>query len=1000
MHFSTSAPVQATLPPNSTLVILVDPISTTCRIAQEISKRGHHIAALWTSSYAGDTSEQREKRDPRTYGCIGFLYKVEFQEGRDFTWDDDKVDSIEVIMAVVKMAARSHKLHIAGCIPGSGMARACRLADGLSARLGLSTCLAPSTAYPDSPTSSSATLTLGANTKDIQNKNTQQNLLMAAGLRSIRQVCGTSLNHPSIINFLENEKYPIVVKPASKSDVFGGRIKLCHTKSEAVDHFQQLIGRHSGNSDAVEVICQEYLHGTELVVDHVSYQSKHKTCMVWQFDKRPANGEQRVYFGMMPVDSHSHEAALAIPYVRHCLEALGIQNGPTHSEVILTSDGPVLVELNVRAHGGNGGWSRLAKALTGSYSQIEASVDALGLDPDAFDQLPDIPLSPFKAHGLQVHLVSYSEGVVLSMPGFEVMKCLPSFVSLSSSVTVGSHVDYTTDLATSPGVLLLMNKDESKLQFDLAFCRHLEVINGLFTYKTHLESLARPTAMTFGAAVTTGDGGSRHRRIKSHLDHMVKPSLLRIQSNDRPELARQSMMMKRLTTLDASKEVVVVTDPYSTGCLVVNEMISRGYQVIALWTQGFADEMKGHIPMAAGEMKYYAEITECHNLAGTIKAIYKAAGPLRVVACLAGGEAGVDCADIVSERMNLRTNGTQVANRKDKKVQQELIREAGMRSVRQAAGKKWEDVVEFLQKEQYPVVLKPTDSAGSDGVKLCHNLEEAKEHFHHLFEVEAVNGGFNEEVLCQNFLRGKEYVIDQVSRDGVHKTMMVWVYDKRPANNSAFVYFGMIPVDPNSIEAKILVPYARGVLDVLDVQNGPSHAEVILEPTGPCLVEMNVRAHGGDGNWRSLARGLTGGYSQVEVTVDSYLDKKQFSLVPNLPPSPFKASGQEVILVSFSRGKVIATPGYDVISGLSSFVYMETGIKVGSYVERTVDLLTGIGSVILMHSDQRILDADISTIREMEKNNELFEYERASAMFTAVSQRHLSEIIVQEGDEY
>ena len=52
-------------------------------------------------------------------------------------------------------------------------------------------------------------------------------------------------------------------------------------------------------------------------------------------------------------------------------------------------------------------------------------------------------------------------------------------------------------------------------------------------------------------------------------------------------------------------------------------------------------------------------------------------------------------------------------------------------------------------------------------------------------------------------------------------------------------------------------------------------------------------SHGGDGNWRSLARGLTGGYSQVEVTVDSYLDKKSFSLIPDQPPSPFKASGQE-----------------------------------------------------------------------------------------------------------
>ena len=53
--------------------------------------------------------------------------------------------------------------------------------------------------------------------------------------------------------------------------------------------------------------------------------------------------------------------------------------------------------------------------------------------------------------------------------------------------------------------------------------------------------------------------------------------------------------------------------------------------------------------------------------------------------------------------------------------------------------------------------------AGTDGVKLCHDFNEANEHFELLFEVEAVNGGYNTEVLCQEFLRGKEYVIDSVS---------------------------------------------------------------------------------------------------------------------------------------------------------------------------------------------------------------------------------------------
>ena len=37
------------------------------------------------------------------------------------------------------------------------------------------------------------------------------------------------------------------------------------------------------------------------------------------------------------------------------------------------------------------------------------------------------------------------------------------------------------------------------------------------------------------------------------------------------------------------------------------------------------------------------------------------------------------------------------------------------------------------------------------------------------------------------------YVVDQVSKDGYHKTMMVWQYDKRPRNGSQFVYFGVLP---------------------------------------------------------------------------------------------------------------------------------------------------------------------------------------------------------------
>ena len=89
-------------------------------------------------------------------------------------------------------------------------------------------------------------------------------------------------------------------------------------------------------------------------------------------------------------------------------------------------------------------------------------------------------------------------------------------------------------------------------------------------------------------------------------------------------------------------------------------------------------------------------------------------------------------------------------------MQQELVRDSGLRSARQSCGEKFSEVEEFLRTEEYPVVLKPVDSGGSDGVKLCQSFEEAKEHFEYLLTAEAVVGGHHKKVLCQEFLKGKE----------------------------------------------------------------------------------------------------------------------------------------------------------------------------------------------------------------------------------------------------
>lgn len=476
-------------------------------------------------------------------------------------------------------------------------------------------------------------------------------------------------------------------------------------------------------------------------------------------------------------------------------DCLGVKNGPSHGEAIITETGPCLVEMNCRAHGGDGSWRPLAKALTGGYSQVEATADAV-LEPEKFERLPDKHPSPFKASGLEVILVSFSRGKVKEMPGYEVFKKLPSFLSLETGVRVGTEVDYTIDLNTGIGSVMLMHPDDEVIKKDTEFIRYMETFNGIFTYETKLENLKRPRGdavmveqyaneKEILSPLKSGKPPRPHRRVFSS----DGPMLIRHMSNDRPEL--RGPLVKRMTTVDASNEVAVIVDPYSTGCCIAEEILKRGYKVMALWTKDFSAEMKTHVPLSVGKLTYMAEVTESQTVADTMTAVYKAAGQYRVVACIAGGEAGVDLADALSERMELRTNGTAIPNKRDKKLQQELIAARGMRAVRQAGGAKFEEVEEFLKTEPYPIVLKPVESAGSDGVKLCHTFEEAKDHFEVLMKSQMVNGGACPSVLCQEFLRGKEYVVDHVSRDGIHKTVMVWVYDKRQCNGSPVSFIAL-----------------------------------------------------------------------------------------------------------------------------------------------------------------------------------------------------------------
>ena len=108
--------------------------------------------------------------------------------------------------------------------------------------------------------------------------------------------------------------------------------------------------------------------------------------------------------------------------------------------------------------------------------------------------------------------------------------------------------------------------------------------------------------------------------------------------------------------------------------------------------------------------------------------------------------------------------------------------------------------------------------------------------------IDAIDSVADKAVLVQEYLEGQEYVVDMVSRDGVHKVVAIWAYDRRPANGAGFVCFGQRLLTMQEDEhLEQLVNYQKKVVDALGIRNGPTHGEVKWFQGEPVLVEVGAR---------------------------------------------------------------------------------------------------------------------------------------------------------------
>ncbi|UQW99381.1 ATP-grasp domain-containing protein [Streptomyces sp. RerS4] len=160
-------------------------------------------------------------------------------------------------------------------------------------------------------------------------------------------------NAADLIAFADRHGYPCVVKPLTGAASRG--VSILHEPAQAEAALERAGTAGAGTRATVE----EFLVGPQFSVEAFSEQGAH---VVVTITRKYSDPVSLVELGhVMPAPLDAEQTAAIERHVVASLEALGVEFGPTHTEVILTERGPRIIETHLRT-GGDELWNMVTDA--------------------------------------------------------------------------------------------------------------------------------------------------------------------------------------------------------------------------------------------------------------------------------------------------------------------------------------------------------------------------------------------------------------------------------------------------------------------------------------------------------------------------------------------------------------------------------------------------------------------------------------------------------------
>lgn len=236
--------------------------------------------------------------------------------------------------------------------------------------------------------------------------------------------------------------YKCIVKPADNSGSRG--VDLLKDDTDLNDAYDYSV-KYSRSG---EIVVEEYMDGPEVSVETIAINGNVHVIQIT--DKLTTGAPYFVEMGhsqpsQLRIETKKKIAQIAID----ANKAIGIENGPSHTEIKVTKDGPKIVELGARL-GGDCITTHLVPLSTG-IDMVEACIRiSLGENPD---------LEPKWNKGAAIRYLKTETGIVTKINGIEEAERIAGIKQVSIVHGVGEQISEIKSSVDRVGFVIAQAKN-------------------------------------------------------------------------------------------------------------------------------------------------------------------------------------------------------------------------------------------------------------------------------------------------------------------------------------------------------------------------------------------------------------------------------------------------------------------------------------------------------------------------------------------------------------